>query len=148
VIASGGGRVVLFSSGFGLVAAPRYTAYNASKFAVRGPAESLRLEMALERHPVSVSCVYPGVIATPIVSRGSFAPDVDRAAVTARFAGLARMGPGQAASVILRKTERGKGHVLVGRDAQAAAVMVRAAGSSYPRLMSWVLRHRSRPSPS
>jgi NADP-dependent 3-hydroxy acid dehydrogenase YdfG len=35
VIASGGGHVVTFSSAFGLMAAPNYSAYSASKFAVR-----------------------------------------------------------------------------------------------------------------
>src|ERR1035441_4344337 len=36
LISSGGGHIVTFSSGFGLMAAPHYSAYNASKFAVRG----------------------------------------------------------------------------------------------------------------
>lgn len=142
VIASGGGRVVVFSSGFGLVSAPRYSAYVASKFAVRGFAESLRQELALDGHPVSVTCVYPGAVRTPIVGRGSFAADVDRAAVTAAFGRFARMDPARASSVILRQVERGKAQVLLGRDARAAALAARAAGGSYPRLMSWVLRRR------
>lgn len=142
VIASGGGQVILFSSGFGLVSAPRYSTYAAAKFAVRGFAESLRQEMALDGHPVSVTCVYPGAVRTPIVSRGSFAADVDPAAVTAAFGRLARMDPAEASSIILRQVRRGKAQVLVGRDAHAAALVARAAGGSYPRLMSWVLRRR------
>ena len=55
-----GGHIVTFSSGFGLVGAPLYTAYCASKFAVRGLSEALGLEMALGGHPVSVTCVIPG----------------------------------------------------------------------------------------
>ena len=93
VLASGGGRMVVFSSGFGLVSAPRYSAYAASKFAVRGFAESLRQEMALDGHPVSVTCVYPGAVRTPIVSRGSFAADADRAAGHGRFRPHGTHGP-------------------------------------------------------
>ena len=61
LLASGGGHVVLCSSGFGLLGAARYTAYCASKFAVRGFSEALRMEMALGGHDVQVTCAYPGV---------------------------------------------------------------------------------------
>ncbi len=67
LLASGGGHVVLCSSGFGLVGAARYTAYCASKFAVRGFSEALRMEMALGGHDVQVTCAYPGVVRTPIM---------------------------------------------------------------------------------
>ena len=144
MIASGGGRLVIFSSAFGLMAAPRYSAYCASKSAVSALAQSLRLEMALAGHPVSVSCVYPGAIRTPIVSRGTFAADVNQASVTDGFRRLARMNADRAAEIILRQTTRREGQVLVGADARMAALAVWAAGSSYPRLMSWVLRRRRR----
>ena len=144
MIASGGGRLVIFSSAFGLMAAPRYSAYCASKSAVSALAQSLRLEMALAGHPVSVSCVYPGAIRTPIVSRGTFAADVNQASVTDGFRRLARMNADRAAEIILRQTTRREGQVLVGADARMAAWAVWAAGSSYPRLMSWVLRRRRR----
>ena len=144
MIASGGGRLVIFSSGFGLMAAPRYSAYCASKSAVSALAQSLRLEMALAGHPISVSCVYPGAIRTPIVSRGTFAADVNQASVTDGFRRLARMNADRAAEIILRQTTRREGQVLVGADARMAAWAVWAAGSSYPRLMSWVLRRRRR----
>lgn len=141
MIASGGGNVVLFSSGFGLIAAPRYSAYSATKFAIRGFSESLRQEMALDGHPVSVTCVFPGGIRTPIVRHGSFAVDVDAAAVTAAFEGkVARTDVAKAASVILRGVEHGKGQVFVGVDAHAAALVARAAGGAYPRVFGWAIR--------
>ena len=71
LLASGGGHVVLCSSGFGLLGTARYTAYCASKFAVRGFSEALRMEMALGGHPVQVTCAYPGVVRTPIMRSGT-----------------------------------------------------------------------------
>jgi NADP-dependent 3-hydroxy acid dehydrogenase YdfG len=70
MVAAGRGHLVTFSSGLGLVAAPRHSAYSASKFAVRGFTESLRQEMVLDGHPVSVTCVFPGGVRTPIMRNG------------------------------------------------------------------------------
>ncbi|MDR0344029.1 MAG: SDR family oxidoreductase, partial [Nocardiopsaceae bacterium] len=131
LIASGDGQLVTFSSGFGLVAAPHYSAYSASKFAVRGFSESLRQEMAADGHPVSVTCVYPGRIRTPILRSGSFAADEDANAVAARFEKMARMGPAKAAAIILRGVAHRKAQLLVGADAHAVSLLARAAGGSY-----------------
>ena len=64
--ASGDGHIVNVSSVFGLCAQPTQSAYNASKFAVRGFTEALRQELDLENAPVSVTCVHPGGIKTNI----------------------------------------------------------------------------------
>ena len=55
--ASGEGHVVNTSSLFGLLAMPLNGCYNASKFAVRGYTEALRMELELGRAPVSATCV-------------------------------------------------------------------------------------------
>ncbi len=145
VIASGGGHVVLLSSGFGLIAAPHYSAYSASKFAIRGFAESLRQEMLLDGHPVSVTCVFPGGVRTPIVRHGSFAADEDAEAVTAAFEGrIARTDAAKAASVILRGVEHGRGQAFVGLDARVAALVARVAGGAYPRVLGAVIRGTQR----
>jgi NAD(P)-dependent dehydrogenase (short-subunit alcohol dehydrogenase family) len=141
VIASGGGHVVNVSSAFGLIAAPHYSAYNTSKFAVRGFSESLRQEMAFDGHPVSVTWVYPGGVRTPIMRNGRFAGDEDAGAVTARFdTKVARMGPDKAASIILRGVARRRAQVLVGADAHLASLLARTAGSGYQGLMPWLGR--------
>ena len=49
--AAGRGRVVMISSILGLVAAPWRGAYVASKFALEGATDALRLELAGQRHP-------------------------------------------------------------------------------------------------
>jgi short-subunit dehydrogenase len=95
-VAAGRGHIVTFSSGLGLIAAPRYSGYSASKFAVRGFTESLRQELALDGHRVSVTCVYPGGVRTPIMRNGRFAAGEDPDAVIRRFdtkvAGWTRTG--------------------------------------------------------
>lgn len=62
-LARGSGRIVLVSSGAALMGIFGYTAYGASKFAVRGLAEALRGE--LRPKGVGVSIVYPPDTDTP-----------------------------------------------------------------------------------
>ncbi|MGC4062904.1 MAG: SDR family oxidoreductase [Aquabacterium sp.] len=62
------GRIVAVSSLAGLVGVPGRTAYCATKFAMTGFFEALRVEMA--PHGVSVTIAYPGVVATEIRYRG------------------------------------------------------------------------------
>ena len=145
VIASGDGHIVTVSSGFGLVGIPHYSAYCATKFAVRGFSESLRQEMKLDGHPVAVTCVVPGGIRTPIMSRGLFAAGEDAAAVTAMFdTKVARMEAGKAADIILRAVARRRPQVLVGADAHAVSLIARAAGSSYQAIVPWLGRRMQR----
>ena len=62
------GRIVAVSSLAGLVGVPGRTAYCASKFAMTGFFEALRVELA--PRGVSVTIAYPGVVATEIRRRG------------------------------------------------------------------------------
>jgi len=62
------GRIVAVSSLAGLVGIPARTAYCATKFAMTGFFEALRVEMA--PLSVSVTIAYPGVVATDIRYRG------------------------------------------------------------------------------
>ena len=127
----GGGHVVLISSGFGLLAMPRFAAYSASKFGVRGYAEALAQEMALGGHRVRVTCVYPGVVSTPILRRGTFAKGEDPVSAAAGFDRLARTTPAVAAESILRQVRQGRARALVGMDARVAAVAERVLGGAW-----------------
>jgi len=60
---AGKGKIVLISSGAGLVGLYGYTAYGSSKFALRGLAESLRGE--LKPQGIQVAIVYPPDTDTP-----------------------------------------------------------------------------------
>lgn len=62
------GRIVAVSSLAGLVGVPGRTAYCATKFAMTGFFEALRVELA--HAGVSVTIAYPGVVATDIRYRG------------------------------------------------------------------------------
>ncbi|MEV6236747.1 SDR family oxidoreductase [Lentzea sp. NPDC051838] len=128
------GRIVTFSSAYGLVAMPKYTAYNSSKFAVRGLSESLRQELA--GSGVSVTCVFPGGVRTSIVRNGSFAVAENRDAVIRGFEKrVARTEPEEAAAIVLGGAERRRARVFVGADARLVAVLARVVGGHYQDLV-------------
>ncbi len=132
LIASGDGHVVNLSSLFGLISMPGQTAYNATKYAVRGFTEALREEMLVNGHPVAVTCVHPGGIKTGIARHGRKTPSQDAAAVDSLFEKkLARMQPERAAEIILNGALSGKARVLVGADAHAMHHFAKLAGSRY-----------------
>ena len=141
LLISSSGQLVFVSSAFGLLAAPNYSAYCASKFAVRALAESLQQEMALAGHDVKVACVYPGGVRTDIMRRGRYAAGVDRAAVQDSFdTRIARTTADAAAATILEEVRRGRRRIYVGRDAHLVAALVRLVGPRYPQLVSRVVR--------
>ena len=65
---AGEGHVINTSSVFGLMGVPSQSAYNASKFAVRGFTEALRQELEMQKVNVSATSVHPGGIKTNIAS--------------------------------------------------------------------------------
>jgi len=69
--ANGERHLVFTSSISGLVAAPRLAAYTASKFAVTGYAETLRIELADEG--IGVSVLFPGGMATTHLASSALA---------------------------------------------------------------------------
>jgi len=70
-LAASSGQLANVSSVFGLIAFPGQSAYNASKFAIRGFTEALRMELAADKVPVAVSLVHPGGIKTNITRNAS-----------------------------------------------------------------------------
>ena len=147
--ASGDGHIVNISSLFGIIAMPGASAYNASKFAVRGFTESLSEELRLERAPVRVTCVHPGGIDTNIVAGGRVTPSeslgfetVDQAARD--FKRLARTSPEAAAEQIVRAMARGRRRQLIGVDAWLLEKMQRLAPVAYQNLMVSFARRSAR----
>ncbi|MDV6012906.1 SDR family NAD(P)-dependent oxidoreductase [Haloechinothrix sp. LS1_15] len=136
LIASGDGHLVNVSSVFGLIAVPSQSAYNATKFAVRGFTEALRQEMRLDKHPVGVSCVHPGGIKTNIARNARAADGLDTDELSALFDRIARTSPEGAADRILRGVRRNQAKILVGPDAYVIDVMARVLGSAYQRLVT------------
>lgn len=132
LIASGDGHVVNISSLFGLISMPGQSAYNASKYAVRGFTEALREEMLINGHPVGVTCVHPGGIKTGIVRNGRSTANTDNDALEQLFSKrLARMSPEKAAKIIVKAIQRNQARLLVGLDAHAIHQFGKLAGSRY-----------------
>lgn len=97
------GRIVLISSGAGLIGIYGYTAYAASKFALRGLAEALRAE--LRPDGVGVSIVYPPDTDTPQLAE----ENKTKPLVTQRITAQGGMWqPDAVARAILRGVRRGR----------------------------------------
>jgi short-subunit dehydrogenase len=71
-------QIVTLCSSFGLLGFAGKTGYSASKFAVRGFSEALRMELAATS--VGVTVVYPGPVQTNIVRDGRAASETQRQA--------------------------------------------------------------------
>jgi len=132
LIASGDGHVVNLSSLFGLVSMPSQSAYNATKYAVRGFSESLREEMLVAGHLVGVSVVHPGGIRTDIVRNSRMTGREDKEATVRLFDDkLARMTAQRAAAIIVKGILANRARVLVGLDAHAVHHLAKVLGSRY-----------------
>jgi NAD(P)-dependent dehydrogenase (short-subunit alcohol dehydrogenase family) len=132
LIASGDGYLVNISSLFGLISMPGNSAYNATKYAVRGLTEAIREEMLIAKHPVGVTCVHPGGIKTGIARHGRKTASQDADALDRFFdEKLARMTPEKAAKIILDGALAHKPRVLVGLDAHVIHQFGRLVGARY-----------------
>lgn len=136
------GHIVNISSLFGLIASPYNSAYNASKFAVRGMTECLRIELEATNSTVSCSCVHPGGVKTNIAatartsSNNSFMNGKTREEVAANFEQVARTTPRKAADIILRGVVKNKKRILVGGDAWMIDKIQRLFPTRYNGIMS------------
>ncbi len=140
--ASGEGHVINISSLFGLLAFPGQSTYNATKFAVRGFTEALRIELEMTGAPVTATCVHPGGIKTNIARAARFNDSVRDLGVkdpergSADFEKLFKTSPAEAARVILAGVERNARRVLIGRDAKIYDVVQRAMPGAYQWLIA------------
>ena len=142
LIASGDGHLVNISSLFGLISVAGSSTYNASKFAVRGFTEAVRMDMLLAGHPVGVTCVHPGGIRTGIVRNGRVTRGESLADVAATFDELARMSPERAAAIIVKAVLTNKPRQLVGMDAHVLHNVARLVGARYQDVVVRIGRRR------
>jgi len=129
-------HIVNISSLFGLVAMPLQSAYNASKFAVRGFTEALKMELAGSH--IGVSCVHPGGIKTGIGRNSRVSEEalsVPKEELIAEFEKAARTTPEKAAAVIIRGIEKNKRRVLIGGDARFVDLVARFFPGSYEKIL-------------
>lgn len=139
--ASGEGHIVNTSSIFGIFAQPGMSAYNASKYAVRGFTESLRQELDLMDCGVSATCVHPGGIKTNIAQASRVSASVkgflvrDEQQGREQFEKFFITTADKAARVILDGVRRNRRRVLIGPDAYAADAMARLLPAAYQPLV-------------
>ncbi len=127
--------LVNISSVFGMMGYPTQSAYNASKYAVRGLTEALYLELGVTDPNICVIRVHPGGVKTNVARNskriadmpGAW-PDLDYAA---EFEKAARTTPAQAAAIIIAGMEKRQHRVLVGPDARFIDWMTRLFPVSY-----------------
>jgi len=133
------GVIVNISSAFGLVGFANQSAYCASKFALRGFTESLRIE--LRGSGVRAVTVHPGAIPTGIVRASRYHghplwPDVSREQAADEFDRLARTTPERAAQLIHEGVRAGRERILIGADARALDVLARVMPERYVDLLA------------
>lgn len=120
MLAAGGPRHVLnVASSAGNFPVPSMAAYAASKFAVNGLTEVLRMELA--DTPIRFTTVCPGVIDTPIVTvRSNVAPSVPEEQIARLQAYYVRNGcsPDVVAAAMVRAVHRDVDLVLTGPAAR------------------------------
>jgi NADP-dependent 3-hydroxy acid dehydrogenase YdfG len=136
-------HLVNVSSIFGIIGFPGQTAYNASKFAVRGLTEALRHE--LEDSHVRIACVHPGGIKTNIARSarvGAHAQSVKAPVEEDHFEKLAPTTPEKAAERIVRGIERNEPRILIGADAGMMERLQRLFPVRYWRLLRPLMEWR------
>lgn len=131
-------RIVNVSSIFAMVSLPANGMYAASKAAVRGLSDVLRLELA--GSGVGVLCVHPGGIRTRIAAQARIGDisllEVDADELRRNFdQRLARTSAADAALSIVRAIEQDRSRLLIGGDARLADLLYRLAPQ---RASAWV----------
>lgn len=130
-----GGHVVNLSSAAGLLANPQLTAYSATKFAVLGLSEALRME--LKPHGIGVTAVCPGIINTAITQNTPIRGDGDLDERRKRLASSYHKRGYTAERVarnILRAVDRNRAVAPIAAEAHVMYVLSRTA----PPLARWV----------
>ena len=137
------GHIINISSLFGLTAQPTQSAYNATKFAVRGFTESLRQELDMENGGVSALCVHPGGIRTNIANAAKMNDSIKTLGMHPEksiksFNKLLRTPPEEAARLILDAVQKDKRRLLIGNDAKTLDFMQRVLPTGYQKVTAFV----------
>jgi NAD(P)-dependent dehydrogenase (short-subunit alcohol dehydrogenase family) len=139
-----GGHVVNVSSMAGYLPSPGLSAYSATKFAVRGLSEALRVE--LHERGIGVTAICPGVINTPITrstrARGR-ADDPELRERLVKMFERRNYGPEKVAEKTLLAVRRDRPVAPVSPEAWFANGLTRMS----PRLASWVTRKMAEQAP-
>jgi short-subunit dehydrogenase len=134
-----GSHLANISSLAGLLALG-HTPYTASKFALRGFSEALRLELA--DHRIGVTTVYPSGVRTRIVESartGSGVSPQHAHEHREQLAQLLTIDPTHAADIILEGIHRRRGRVLIGRSAKIFDLLARLLPTTSGKILMAVI---------
>ena len=137
LLQKGEGHIVNISSMYGFIGIPSQSAYNASKFAIRGFTEALRHE--LRETPIRVSSVHPGGILTNIARamRLPQTPEAEskREEIVKYFdEHFANTSAEKAADVIVKGMIKNKKRIRIGFDSCMVDWLQRLFPQSYYRV--------------
>ncbi len=134
------GHIVNISSVAGFIGTPGYTAYGASKFALKGLSDALRLE--LKNTGVHISIVFPPDTETPMLEEeNKIKPPVVKAISEA----AAPVSPEEVAKAIVQGIEKKRYIITPGKDTALLHFLAGFLGWGpvYP-IMDWMLRDAER----
>ncbi|MEZ0396564.1 MAG: SDR family oxidoreductase [Anaerolineales bacterium] len=134
MLARRSGHIVNISSGAGFLGVFGYSAYGASKYAVRGFSDVLRAEM--KPHGIRVSVVFPPDTDTPqLAYETPFKPPETKA-----ISGNAKVqSPEAVAAAILKGVRRGRYVILPGFDIWLFYHLNNLLGNAVYPLMDWMV---------
>ena len=139
MIKRGSGYIVNISSMAGFLGVFGYTAYSASKFAVRGFTDVLRAEM--KPHGIGVSVVFPPDTDTPQLAYEKQFKPAETSALTSN-GGL--MSAESVAKSILAGIERGKYLILPGLESKLAYHLSGIFSDAVYPVMDWLVTQAQR----
>jgi 3-dehydrosphinganine reductase len=139
MIARGSGHIANISSIAGFLGVFGYSAYSASKFAISGFSDVLRVE--LKSHGIRVSIVFPPDVDTPQLAYDSqFRPSETWALVN----GGPVLSPEAVAALILRGVSRGQYAIVPSAFGKTLYWLTHALDHvAYP-VMDWIVAHAQR----
>ncbi|WP_435979288.1 SDR family NAD(P)-dependent oxidoreductase [Psychrobacter sp. DM4] len=136
------GHIINISSLFGLTAQPSQSAYNASKFAVRGFTESLRQELDIQQSGVSTTCIHPGGIKTNIANSARGNNSISDIGMRAgpkaiqSFNKFLKFDASEAAWIILHAAATNQPRCLIGNDAKVIDALQRVFPARYSNVLN------------
>jgi 3-dehydrosphinganine reductase len=139
MIASGAGQIAIVSSLAGVLGIYGFSAYAASKFALRGFAECLRQELLA--HAITVTLVFPPDTDTPMLRQ----ENLIKPAETSALAGAVKPLTAEfVAAATLAGIRRRRFHVIPGLGSKAVAFMARRLPALTRWILDWQLRRFQR----
>ncbi len=136
------GHIINISSLFGLTAQPSQSAYNSSKFAVRGFTESLRQELNIQNCGVSATCIHPGGIKTNIANSARGNESIHDIGMSTgpkairNFNKFLKFDANEAAWIILQAAATNQQRCLIGNDAKIVDAVQRVFPSHYSQVLN------------